>query len=325
MIEQKRAQITLFTIIFVVVLITILFFGFFYSTKKEIITKKPDIKDIVIKYAETCLKMVTENGTFNRLGYQGAYISVDGSEYEDSGIPDGSPAPTKEEGHSVPYYLKAICNPNPNCCLQPCDEGCCGWGCDWEYDTYLPDETEDLSIIAEKLENYIKVEFNNCFKTNIFKDIGINVTKPSDTDVNVEVTLNEEDMTAEVIYPLKIEKEGIKADVDVFRVTIPIRLKALYESAKDFVKNIEEETSGCVAETDAAPYTITPDCDSYNKNGLTNVFVKVSDNGEKEIVQFMDYSIFGQGYVRGSYIFQFAIKNVNVKDGPSPFMTGCAE
>ena len=79
----------------------------------------------------------------------------------------------------------------------------------------------------------------------------------------------------------------------------------MFDSSKDFVQKIENANSNT--------YTITlEDCESFDKNKLTNVYIRNSDNGKKEIVQFVDFSTYNEKYLN-SYIFQFAIKNIDIR------------
>ena len=61
------------------------------------------------------------------------------------------------------------------------------------------------------------------------------------------------------------------------------------------------------------PYSLSAsECASFDKNGVTNVYLKTSDSGKKEIVQFVDFSTYQNHYVK-SYIFQLAVKNIDVQ------------
>ena len=91
---QKRAQVTLFMIL-AVVLVIILGLSYYiakYNAKSkssQSIREKTDFTDtsIVKTYAESCLKSVSEDALFNRIGLHGGYVN----------------------SNSVPYYLEASC------------------------------------------------------------------------------------------------------------------------------------------------------------------------------------------------------------------------
>jgi len=89
--------------------------------------------------------------------------------------------------------------------------------------------------------------------------------------------------------------------LDSIRVALPIRFKILYDDAVTLVENIKD--------SQPETYDISSDCDNYG--GLINVHLKDSDDGSSKIIQFEDFSTYNEKYFN-SYIFQFAVKNVNV-------------
>ena len=240
--------------------------------------------DIVKSYAESCLKSASEDALFNRIGMHGGYIEPNGDPiYQENPIPDDQK--TSFLSSSVPYYLEADC------------KGACA------FKESIPKESE----IRERLGNYILVEFQKCLNATIFEEIGINITKPAQ-NINVDVILNKDDVSVKLNYPLAITKittkDKAKATLDFFSVTLPIRLKSLYSISIELLQKIEAAKSD--------DYTLTPaDCTSFDKNGLTNVYIKNSDNGPKEIVQFVDFSTYEKYYFH-SYVFQFAVKKIKI-------------
>ncbi len=284
---KKRGQITIFMILAlsVMIILGLLYYIIGYNTKAkstQIIMEASDSKDIGIvkSYAESCLKSVSEDALFKRAGIHGGYIEPNGSLlYNEDPLPDGQK--TYFLNNSVPYYLEADCKSS------------CA------FNENIPKE----SAIIEKLQNYIIVEFQKCLNTTVFEDIGLSIAKPAQ-NINVDVSLNKEDVSIKLNYPLTITSGKARIALDFFAVTLPIRLKALYSSSIELVQKIEAANSG--------EYIITPaDCISFDKNGLTNVYVKSSDNGPKEIIQFVDFSTYEKYYFH-SYIFQFAVKNIRV-------------
>ena len=59
-------------------------------------------------------------------------------------------------------------------------------------------------------------------------------------------------------------------------------------------------------------YDISTDCNIYDKNGLTNVYLRDSNDKKGRIVQFVDFSTYNNYYFN-SYIFQFAVMNVTIE------------
>ncbi len=189
---QKRGQITVFIIIGLLIIIVA---GVFlslsrYSIKSQTTANKkeaamPSDTDVVKAYAETCLKLVSDDALFNRIGLQGGFINPAGdSNYHEEGI-TGSPITPPAipfAGKNVPFYLEAKCDktciseictcspapctpqPLPSC--PPANRQCVKWRCDWRYTTYIPDSSRYLETIGKKISNYAEVEFNKCFNKN---------------------------------------------------------------------------------------------------------------------------------------------------------------
>ncbi|MBI2652782.1 hypothetical protein HYX00_04925 [Candidatus Woesearchaeota archaeon] len=206
--------------------------------------------------------------------------------------------------------LIAVSHPYCNNVCDGCGNCQCIGGISYTYT--LQDISEGLAGISAALTNHIKTEFQNCFNTDIFKVGGISVVKKQGSVINSQVSINEEDISIEVNYPIIIKQGTIEASIESFKVNLPIRLKALYEGAKEFIQNIQENYDTPVLEK--LPYHLNNDCQIYNKNQLTGIYIKNSDFNQKEIVQFMDYSnvdLKPISYPR-AFIFQFAVKNVDL-------------
>ena len=286
---QKKGQITFFLVTAVVILLFagIYFYSKNYNTKTisdDIIQSKlePGYADALKAYAESCIRMTGAEALFNRIGLNGGYIDPDGDpEYGEEGLPQNAPPPALYLDNKVPYYL------------QKASEA----GSETAYDTFVP----SLDWIGRKLGNYIAVEFEKCFDTGVFEDTGLNIIMPR-KDIRVNVDINENDIYIKLEYPLTIKKGSVQTKLDSFAATLPIRLKALHDSATAIIENIKNSQPNS--------YNITQDCRIYDKNGNTNVYARELGQGTK-IIQFYDYSTYLEHYVN-TYIFQFAVKDVNV-------------
>lgn len=295
---KKRGQIVVFMMLTVVIVAVIGFL--FYINGSSVkdkstasIEKSSEIDNIKIvkSFAETCIKIASEDALFNKVGLHAGYINPDGNpEYGENRIK--YPDPTYFLGNSVPYYLEASATSGV---LQ--------------YNTFIP----SLDIISKKLANYIAVKFENCFNASVFKELGLIIKKPypdyqsvnfdfTKTDVKVNAYLNEDDVDIKFDYPLIIGIGATETRLHEFNVVLPIRFKALYDSTLMLIEN--------AVKAQPNSYNISKDCLSYDKNGLTNVYVKNSNDGQK-IIQFVDYSTYYNNYFN-SYIFQFALKNINI-------------
>ncbi|MBI2650727.1 hypothetical protein HYX04_05465 [Candidatus Woesearchaeota archaeon] len=308
---KKRGQITVFLVIGLVILIMS---GLYYYLKgsgiKSVISSPTTIKNdagIVKSYAESCIKMATEHALFDRIGLQGGFIDPEGSaNYREPGVVSSSISPALAEylSKKVPFYLKAECD---EYCATYSGGVCTKRRCRWRYTEFIPDPTVELEIIGRKLANYVEFEFEQCFEENIFNSIGINVEEHSPRP-SAHVSFNEMDTYVKLNYNLTV-KGAASAQIESFSVTLPIRLKAVYNSTLDLVRNIKEiEETDFSAELD---YIIAPDCPQYDTNGLTNVYQRSSEDGSGKIVQFVDFSTY-QEYYLNSFIFQAGLKNINI-------------
>ncbi|MAG91861.1 hypothetical protein CMO83_04240 [Candidatus Woesearchaeota archaeon] len=284
---QKKGQITIFIILGIVLIVVSGIFFYINKSSAESesavsVAKSSDStdSDIVQTYAEACLKMVTEEALFNKIGLQGGYINPvnvpsEGITYSRGGV-----------SNDVPYYIQ---------------------GASTNYPT--------LEDINGDLKTYVEDEFENCFQISVFEDISLNILRTNE-EINADVSLNEEDVSVVLNYPLTIKKENTETKLGLFSVILPIRLKALYESAKIMVDRIKT-AQNTPLNTPPNTYNISFDCSDYNKNGITNVYNKPGSDTATRIIQFMDFSTYYDHYFN-SYIFQFAVKNVNVVGKCSP-------
>ncbi|MBI1934831.1 hypothetical protein HYS31_00165 [Candidatus Woesearchaeota archaeon] len=284
---KKRGQISVFLVAAIVILIVI-GLGFYLSlssAKKKSAasisgTSQEIGADIVKVYAETCVKLVSEDALFNRIGPFSGYIDPNGDIAYDE---EGASKNALFLGDKVPYYLEAE-----------------QVGNDVIYSTYIP----SLDEISKKLSRYAAVEFEKCFDKSLFKELGIDITKPSGSYPAAYSFFNDEDVAINVQYPITVKIGNFATKFDSFRITLPIRFRSLYNSAVLLVENAKNMQPN--------KYYISNDCAIYDKNGLTNVYLKNSDNGQNEIIQLVDFSTYEKKYLN-SHIFQFGVRNVNVE------------
>ena len=345
---KKRGQISVFLIIGIILIIGGIFYYIKVYNAKDAIGNSPRKMEseagIVKAYVESCIKNVAEEALFEKIGEQGGYIDVNANQrYGEAGSAGSpiNPPYTSFQGKSVPYYLEAECDkycyeeectcspigctPPPLADCQLANRKCAKWKCrKWSIKENIP----DIDVISKKLANYIAVEFEDCFKKNIFEGMGMKIEKPnvnyravnfdfSRTNVNVNVSANKEDVSVYLRYPLIITQGNTKTNLDSFLVVLPIRLKALHDSSSDLINNIIAKLSNDAAYRDTdfltnVPYSLSVnECASFDKNRLTNVYSKSASPSEK-IIQFTDFSTYQKYYVN-SYIFQFAVKNIDVQ------------
>ena len=253
---QKRGQVTVFII--VGICIAIIFAWVYYSAnlvakeKSYVSTKKVYGFDVdpIKNYVETCLEKASEEGLW-LVGIHGGYINPNGDpSYGEVGH-KLSPS-TSYNGEKVPYYSNGIKATYPS-----------------------------LSQIEEKLSRYIIVEFENCLDFSIFEEKGFNIEKPNvnyqaigfnfnNVPVNSKVSISKEDVVIDIEYPLTIKNQDSVAKLSEFRISLPLRLGALYNGATSLITNIINSKN----------YNIAQYCDLYYTNRLKNDYVKLNDKGK---------------------------------------------
>lgn len=293
----KRGQVTIFIIIGLVVFAL---FGAYFYFNQDISSSKISAAadsqeqdaEIISNYVESCLKKVSEEALFERLGLQGGYINPGGEAiYGEQGTI--YPPLAVMQGKKVPHYLEGTGTP-PNLV----------------YSAYLP----ELSEIEKKLENYVLVEFENCFKQDAFNELGYEIEKPNlnyqslnfdlaGTNVEIDAKFNKDDVSIYFKYPITAKLGATQTVLEEFNAILPIAFKSLYESAETMVEKARNSQPNS--------YDISADCSLYDKNGLTNVYLKISEDGSSKVVQLVDFSTY-ENYYFNSYIFQFAVRNVNI-------------
>jgi len=170
-------------------------------------------------------------------------------------------------------------------------------------------EIPALDDISKRISDYVNAEFRNCFGRHPFREIGYTITPLS--AIKTDVSINEEDVSVAVNYSLSVNKDNTETILESYGIILPIRLGFLYESAVGSGMNSGLLRRIMDAQASSNTYIISSsDC----PDSLTNIYLKDSDDGNGKIIQFADFSTYYEHYFN-SYIFQFAVKNVQVSGG----------
>lgn len=267
---RKKSQIAIFIILGLVILMIVSLVVYLVNSlnEKKLIDAKMQLPFEFLpieNFVSNCIER-TSVDILRIAGKQGGYI---GMGYE-QGKDDENKVSTFYHGIRIPYY--------------------------YADNTLLP-RLEEIEVMVEK---EIKNKIIDCLNFTSFEKEFI-IEKPKDFDVDVKI--NNNDITVELIYPV-YTKRGDKAEwIQKFRKQIPINIGSLYETAKIFVEKVKNSEQA---------YDMSYDCNLYDTNGKTNVYVKESDSFKNEIIQFMDYSTFYYNYFE-TFRFQFAIKDIEIK------------
>jgi len=204
--KSKKAQITIFIIIGIIIILSIgiILYVRGGSAKKELVAEVEKLDragEIAIRnYVEACLKKVSEDG-LERIGMQGGYINI-------SDPPDHI--------EDLPYNIS--------------------YGLDNNADQNLLESYRPfLSVLEKDLQEFVNSELKTCIKEfSVFKEIGFEITAGI---INTTVTLTEEEAIISLDYPLTIKKGEAEARINRFGVNIPNRLKKIHELAKNSIRD----------------------------------------------------------------------------------------
>ena len=233
---KKKAQVTLFIIIGIVILLLAVLFVYITREEVEKITPETDIAEKIPTeldptkiYVEACIGEVLTEG-LRLLGEHGGYIYQDSFIYIDTDPTQGNAMGYYPDSNFyVPYwyYMKSdnyctgncefkkdmmpqLCKPNRNCI------------------------TTGANSIEKQLDMYIKDNLRDClddFKP--FKEQGIDIIELG--NIEADTIIKDKEITVIVKYPLRIEKQDMTGEITRFTTTIYSDLAEMYEIAYDIV------------------------------------------------------------------------------------------
>ncbi|MAE42673.1 hypothetical protein CMO93_02790 [Candidatus Woesearchaeota archaeon] len=201
--SKKRGQATIFMILAVIILVLGSFF--FYSQRTSVKKAEPIAPEVVpVKnFIETCISNVAVQG-IKILGLNGGYITF----------------PEQIENDPRTYLqlgpINSIKNPY------------------WWHDGIERVPSEEF--IIRQIENYITSNLNTCVED--FGAFGNQFDIRKKGNLNVKITLNEHDVDIDINYPLELVSRLNQTTIKLenFKQTLPIRLKKIYEAAKDIME-----------------------------------------------------------------------------------------
>jgi len=231
--KHKKAQITIFIIIGIIILLG---FGTYVyisgSQKAETIPSETIIEKIPVQFqpigvfVESCL-IKTSAEALDKIGKSGGYTDLTANAIiSNPSEPTESNAfrffPEDENSETAYWwYFKSSNN-----CLANCE-------CSSEM-PYLRKEDGTPSVEAE-LEKYIDLNMEACLDDfTSFKQQGYIVEEKG--ELKTTATIAENDIPILVEYPLKVKKGDSEEDIKNFFVRIPLNLNRIYELASEITR-----------------------------------------------------------------------------------------
>ena len=227
---EKRGQITIFIIIGLIILITVgLFFWFTAAIIPEPVFIEPQLEPIN-RYVGICLAQVATDAV-TTLGLNGGYITF----------------PEFVEANPQSYLgfgpIKDLKNPY------------------WWYAGIEAIPTQEF--IQTQISDYIDTNLKECVGN--FEDLRVDYNIIEKSLPQSKVTLTAEYVQINTNYELKVETRRNKTvtTIDTFLSIVPVRLKAMYELAKDIMEAeqrdqfLEKKTIDLIAVDNSIPYINT--------------------------------------------------------------------
>ena len=232
-------------------------------------------------YVEDCLKKVSEDALFDRIGRYGGYISLSG-EY------GGLEAPPTIIYLGKDYPI-----------LYDYNDG--------------NRKFYNLSVgdVKKEISKYVAVEFENCLNLSIFENV-YNITKPVLSYKDINISINIGDIDIEINYSVILQKKDSEGKLVNFKTNLPIRLGLIYNNiTMNLLKNISNYNY-------PEQYNFS-DCDEIIPNGCTNnpstiskiIFIETIDDVAGVIIIEDNRT---RQYAK-SFDFQFGLFNVNITGG----------
>ena len=224
--QLKKAQITLFALIGLAILLVIVLILYINGGVDLQSALQGSKTDQVTAFVEDCISQVSDEA-LNRLGQQGGYLDVDQFEiYRAQYDPFNSNVLSLGDGALfLPYWLYQRDNGQDRSEIPQL------------YKSY----TDDNSI-QDQLEQYITMNVNLCLNDfNEFKGQGMQIT--AQKELQTSVIIGETDVTIAVTYPLQVsassavvaEKNQKSYTLEKFSASKSVRLKKIYELGRDIV------------------------------------------------------------------------------------------
>lgn len=229
MIGIKKAQVTIFIIVGMIVLFATIFFIYF---KIKLVLEKPILPEgnahPVQRYVEDCLAREGEEAV-RRIGFQGGFIEVPLNVQSSS---SRYVSPDRLGIIKIPYWFYKGTKYNPS-----------------------------YSNIEREISKYVEENVKNCIKNfDAFKQQYDIIEQKK---INVKTVLNRDDISIEADYSLKIIPKGneSKLVLDKFSAIVNVRLKKILDAANQLLDSelkgmfLENFTIDLMASNPDIPFT----------------------------------------------------------------------
>ena len=198
--KEKKAQVTLFVII-AIVLIAAISFGFYYAKNKAKISAG-DFSPIQ-DYLVSCLKQKAENAVLV-LGLQGGYIETPELQQGSGYMPFSSQLDFL--GTNVPYWAY------------------------FDRNGIFTEQIPTITSMQNQLSNYLNEEIKTCDFSS-FQEQGFSFILPEKASTSVKISNGKIDITLD--YPIRISKGENSGKLSTIQSSLNSNLGKMYNSARE--------------------------------------------------------------------------------------------
>jgi hypothetical protein len=232
----RKGQITVFIVLGIVILISVLGYLFLIRSSEELAEREiPVIKEVPLElrpinnYIEWCIEEIGVSG-LKRLGEQGGYIDPRGL-----GMTVNSMNPTESDAveffpgvdMAVPYWFHMR------------SANTCAGMCAFAYGMPNLYRNQGEPSVEGQLDEFLEDNLESCLQDwEYFKEQGYSVDVRGSLDVSTLVL--EREVGFYVKYPLRFTREGTTHEIDEFLVRVPLNMKSIFEQAM-LVTNLQAE------------------------------------------------------------------------------------
>ena len=227
----KKAQLTIFIILGIALLIGALIFWYVQSRKAEIteipvIAEVPEVLDPVYSYIKNCLSLVTQQA-ISAVAGQGGYADPLASGFQTNDIsPTEASAVRFTFGSDIiiPYWIHAEGSNANNC--QDC-----------VFQNHRPFlyATRGTPSLQDEIKKYIEQNIDICLANfQEIKNQGYAIERSENP--LAEITITDTQVIAKLTYPFRILRNGQSFQLSEFLTTENVRLKELYELASKIME-----------------------------------------------------------------------------------------
>jgi hypothetical protein len=229
MINSKKAQLTVFIVIGVVIILGLLIFFLFRTTNISTETKAIEAQEVPVTfqplkdYIDSCIDSVSKEA-ITQLGMHGGYISL-----ADYGLRARIDSPTQS---SAFFFDPSSTDTGIVYWNYFASDNRCETGCSCGSEKPFLRKSDGSPNMERQIQDYIDDNLKSCLRDFIsFKRQGINVI--SSENVKSSVTIRDVDVLVEVNYLVEADKNNNKFEIEDFIRTLDVPLAAIYVLASN--------------------------------------------------------------------------------------------